>query len=113
MIDSVLRGDSLVLFQEDNRALVIDTKGYTGRSITEPQAESVIRGPREGFSEILMVNLELVRMRISNSELKIEMIVGISCGSLAIYVRKGCGTAVDESSCDACCASVHTCPTEA
>lgn len=53
---------------------MIDTKEYSGRSITEPQAESVLRGPREGFTEILLGNLELVRRRISNPELKFEML---------------------------------------
>ncbi|WBW99419.1 spore germination protein [Oceanirhabdus sp. W0125-5] len=73
MIDSVLRGDSLVLFEGQIKALVIDTKEYSGRSIIEPQAESVIRGPREGFTEILIGNLEQIRRRINNPELKFEM----------------------------------------
>jgi len=42
------------------------------RSITEPAIESVIRGPREGFTELMDVNIALVRRRLKTDKLRIR-----------------------------------------
>ena len=39
-------------------------RGFEKRGVEEPQSEVVIRGPREGFSEVLRVNTSLLRRRI-------------------------------------------------
>ncbi|GFZ77496.1 putative membrane protein YfkQ [Paenibacillus marchantiophytorum] len=40
------------------------------RSIEEPSAESIIRGPREGFTETMSVNTSMLRRKIKSSSLK-------------------------------------------
>ncbi|WP_087973492.1 spore germination protein [Oceanobacillus rekensis] len=42
------------------------------RSIDEPQAEAVVRGPRDGFIESLSVNTSLLRRRIRSPKLKMK-----------------------------------------
>lgn len=42
------------------------------RSIEEPQAEHVVRGPREGFTETIDVNISLLRRRIRSPKLTIQ-----------------------------------------
>lgn len=40
------------------------------RSISEPPSENVLQGPREGFTEALLINLSLVRRKLCNPDLK-------------------------------------------
>lgn len=44
-----------------NKAIVIDCKNWSLRSVQEPDNERVLQGPREGFNESLLTNLSLLR----------------------------------------------------
>jgi len=46
--------------------------GFPARSVQEPQAEPLVRGPREGFTEKLQDNSALVRKRLRTPDLKTE-----------------------------------------
>ncbi|MCT4605163.1 MAG: spore germination protein [Marinisporobacter sp.] len=72
MISNLLYGNTLVLVDGFIEALVIDTKGWEKRGITEPIAEQVVRGPREGFTESIIPNLALIRKRILSTDLKFQ-----------------------------------------
>ncbi len=72
IVSSVLYGDTLFLLDGYNKALVISSKGWKIRSISEPESTKVVRGPREGFTESIMVNLSLVRRKINTPDLKFE-----------------------------------------
>ena len=72
IVSSVIYGDTLFLLEGYDKALVISSKGWQTRSITEPDSAKVIRGPREGFTESIMVNLSLVRRKIKNPDLKFK-----------------------------------------
>lgn len=72
IISSIVSGDTLLLLDGYNKALIISSKGWLSRSISEPQSSKVIRGPREGFTESIIVNLTLLRRRIKNPELKFK-----------------------------------------
>ncbi len=72
LVCSVLYGDTILLIENETEALIIDTKGWGMRGISEPLAERVVRGPREGFTESVMPNLALIRKRISNPDLKFQ-----------------------------------------
>ncbi len=71
IVKEILAGSSVLLVDHLDKALVLDAKGGTGRSVSEPDTESVIRGPREGFVENLSVNTSLVRRKIQSSNLKL------------------------------------------
>ena len=43
------------------------------RSVTESDTTVVVRGPKDGFVEVLATNISLVRKRIKSSELKFEV----------------------------------------
>ncbi|HVJ48253.1 spore germination protein [Desulfitobacterium sp.] len=72
MVSSVINGDTLFLLEGYDKALVISSKGGQARSISEPRSSRVVRGPREGFTESIMVNLSLVRRKIKNPDLKFK-----------------------------------------
>lgn len=67
----VLDSNAVLLIDGLDKALVLDAKGGTTRSVSEPETEASIRGPREGFTENLGVNKSLVRQKIRSNDLKI------------------------------------------
>jgi len=50
-----------------------DLKEWPNRGVQEPVAESLVRGPREGFTETLRFNTSLIRRRIRTPRLKFDM----------------------------------------
>lgn len=72
LIQAIVYGDTLLLIDGIEDALILNTKGWTSRSISEPENEKVLRGPREGFTESIITNLSLIRRRILTSDLKME-----------------------------------------
>ena len=72
-----LSGDTAILLDGCAEGLIVSTKGWDKRSVTEPQAETVVRGPREGFTENLRTNTALIRRKLKSKNLRVEhMIVG-------------------------------------
>ncbi len=72
VVSSIISGDTIFLLAECDKALVISSKGWQTRSISEPESARVVRGPREGFTESIMVNLTLIRRKIKNPDLKFK-----------------------------------------
>lgn len=73
IINAILIGDTVLLMDNSEKAIVLDTKSFPARSVDEPTTESLIRGPREGFVEALRTNVALVRRRIRDTGLNIDM----------------------------------------
>jgi spore germination protein len=69
---SVLGGDTGILVEQENIALVLGLRGANTRSISEPETEAVIRGPREGFVENLRTNTSMVRRKLKTPRLKMK-----------------------------------------
>lgn len=77
LLSGCLSGDTIVLVDGLTHGLIVGTGGWEKRSITEPQTESVVRGPREGFTEDFRTNTSLIRRRIKTTKFKMEnMIIG-------------------------------------
>ena len=75
---SILKGDTVLLLEDSPEALIISSIGVKGRAIEEPEAEKVVRGPREGFTEQILTNLSLLRKRLETTDLKFRfMTVGV------------------------------------
>ena len=55
-----------------NVALCIETKGFKGRSVSEPITEAVVKGSHEGFVENIRTNTSMLRKIINNEKLIIE-----------------------------------------
>ncbi len=72
VVHSILYGDTVVLVEGFSKALVINTKEWVTRAITEPESERITRGPREGFTESIKVNMSLLERKIVNPDLKFK-----------------------------------------
>jgi len=70
LVKALLYGDTLIFIDKIDEVIIMNSKGFEVRSITEPDDERVLRGPREGFTESIMVNLSLIRRKIQTSDLK-------------------------------------------
>ncbi len=68
--DQVLQGNAVLLLEGKPYGMVYLVSDGPSRGIQEPQSESVIRGPREGFTERIGVNLSLLRNKIRSPHLK-------------------------------------------
>lgn len=69
-----LAGDTALLVDGVAGGLIVDSKGWEKRSISEPQSESVVRGPREGFTENLRTNTSMIRRKIRHGQLRLEQL---------------------------------------
>lgn len=72
LIQALVYGDTVLLLDGAPEALCINSKGWPNRAITEPEGEKVLRGPREGFTESLLMNLSMVRRKLKTHELKFK-----------------------------------------
>jgi spore germination protein KA len=72
LVHSLIEGDTIFLLDRYDEALIISTKGWQTRSISEPESARVVRGPKEGFTEAIMINLTLIRRIIKNKDLKFK-----------------------------------------
>ncbi len=67
-------GDCLLFIDTLDVAFDIDVKHYAQRSISNPENESVIKGPQEGFVENFRTNTSIIRRIINSEDLVIETI---------------------------------------
>lgn len=72
IIDSVLDGDTALVIDGVEKSIIISTRGWQGRSISEPTSEATVRGPKEAFVETLRINTSMLRRRIKNPNFIIE-----------------------------------------
>lgn len=72
LVSGVLAGGAALLIDGFDVAVLACISGWEARSVEEPQTEVVVRGPREGFVEVLRVNTSLLRRRIHSPDFKIE-----------------------------------------
>ncbi|MBE1444992.1 spore germination protein KA [Paenibacillus sp. OAS669] len=71
-IKSISRGDPVLFIDKMNIAMSLGLGKWEKRSIEEPIAESVVRGPRLGFTETLGVNTSMLRRSIRSPSLKMK-----------------------------------------
>lgn len=71
-IDGIKRGKTVLVIQDSERYIIIDTSDGTYRSIQEPVNDVSIKGPREGFVESLQVNVSIMKRRIKDKNLVTE-----------------------------------------
>jgi len=70
----VLSGCVGLLVEGYGEAVLIDVRSYPTRNVTEPENDRVLRGPREGFVESLLVNTAMVRRHIRDPKLTMELV---------------------------------------
>ncbi|MEF3301872.1 spore germination protein [Paenibacillus sp. GYB003] len=72
-VNFALMGSTVMFIEDESTALAIDAKTFPVRSIEEPDLERVVRGAHDGFVETLMTNVSLVRRRLRDPRLKLEL----------------------------------------
>jgi Bacillus/Clostridium GerA spore germination protein. len=72
LVESIINGETVLLVEGFKEALTISTKGWKTRAIEEPEGERILRGPREGFNESMVMNLSMIRRKILTPDLKFK-----------------------------------------
>lgn len=86
MLFTVLSGDTLVLISGSTTAICVNTKGFPVRAIEEPVDERVTQGPREGFCEVAILNLSLIRRKLITPDLRIKSVKAGKRSDTAVYI---------------------------
>ncbi len=71
--DQIMAGPVALLVDGVNHAIVLDVRKYPDRNPSEPSLERVLRGPHDGFVETIVFNTILIRRRLRDPNLRIEM----------------------------------------
>lgn len=69
---TVLSGDTVLLIEGYEKAIKVASRSYPNRGVPETKTEVVVRGSKEGFSEVLIINRSLIRRRIRDTKLKVK-----------------------------------------
>ena len=72
-VTSLLKGMSLLLIDGYDELFIIDCRNYPARNVSEPDKDKTMRGSRDGFVETLVFNTALIRRRIRDPKLVMEM----------------------------------------
>lgn len=83
-------GELILYFEVPRKTYCVDLAEPPHRSPEEPTTEVSIRGPKDGFTEELMMNVALVRKRLKTSKLAVEhYIMGENSKTLValLYMR--------------------------
>ncbi|MDO4296239.1 MAG: spore germination protein [bacterium] len=69
----VLSGITALMIDGYQEVLMLDCRSYPSRGVSEPEKDKVMRGSRDGFVETLVFNTALIRRRIRDPKLIIEV----------------------------------------
>ena len=67
-------GTTVILIDGCTQAVVLSTQNMQFRSVQQPSGEGDVRGSQEGFSDLLRINLSLVRRLIRTDALTIKVL---------------------------------------
>ncbi|WP_097005143.1 spore germination protein [Lacrimispora amygdalina] len=73
MIKQLLAGISCLFIDGYEKCFTLDCRSYPARSVSEPEKDKVLRGSRDGFVETLTFNTALIRRRIRDPKLTMEI----------------------------------------
>ncbi|SHG88908.1 spore germination protein [Ornithinibacillus halophilus] len=69
---AILNGSTAFYLENFDTVLVMGTNGGETRSIQQPESETLIRGPRDGFVESIETNAALIRRDIKDPNLRLK-----------------------------------------
>ncbi|MGG1674310.1 spore germination protein [Neobacillus sp. NRS-1170] len=72
LYDRILSAHIIILVNGFTQGFAIGLQGFEKRSITEPETEGTVRGPKEGFTESLRTNTAMIRRKIKHPQLRVE-----------------------------------------
>lgn len=71
---AVMSGEAAVLIDGYDKCIILAVRSWPARGPSEPTSETIIRGPRDGFTETIRFNTALVRRRIRDTKFKVKQI---------------------------------------
>lgn len=72
LLTGLLQGETVIFVDGISEAIHISTREVEHRSITQPETEQVILGPREGFIENLDTNISMLRYRLPTADFQVK-----------------------------------------
>lgn len=72
IVESITYGETALFIDGFDKVFVINTQKFTLRSITEPENEKILMGPREGFNESILFNISMLHRRLRTNDFKVE-----------------------------------------
>lgn len=73
IVTQVLSGLGALLIDDVDDVVMIEARSYPTRSVDEPGTDRVMRGSHDGFVETLLFNTALIRRRIRDPQLTMEI----------------------------------------
>ena len=73
IIHNLMSGVLILMIDGYEKAVLIDSRTYPARSVSEPEKDKVLRGSKDGFVETVVFNTALIRRRIRSTDLCMEM----------------------------------------
>ena len=74
LVEGMIAGDTVVLMDGREVALTVETKGWEHRTVSTSFSERIVKGPQQGFVEVLRVNTAIVRSILQSADLVVENI---------------------------------------
>ena len=71
-MNAILAGDTVILIDNIQTAIVINSRAWEKRSLEPPVTEDLIRGPRVGLNEDINVNKMLIRRSLRDPKLRFQ-----------------------------------------
>lgn len=71
---NIMSGVFALFIDGFDSCILIDSRTYPARSVTEPEKDKVLRGSKDGFVETVVFNTALIRRRIRSTDLRMEML---------------------------------------
>lgn len=72
LLEGLLMGEAGLLIDGIKGFFTINIRGYDYREVSEPEVETVVRGPKDSFIETINTNIGLIRRRIQSPNLTIK-----------------------------------------
>lgn len=73
IVTQLLSGVTCMFIEGYDQCITIDCRTYPARGVSEPEKDKVLRGSRDGFVETLVFNTALIRRRIRDTDLRVEI----------------------------------------
>lgn len=72
VINHMLSGNTALFIDGFEKCIILSTKGFPRRSVSNADTEVVVQGSKEAFTETFRVNSVLIRRRIRDTNLKLK-----------------------------------------
>lgn len=83
---NLLSGTTCLFIDGYEACIVIDCRTYPARSVEEPDKDKSLRGSRDGFVETIVFNTALIRRRIRDEHLTMQMVEIGTCSRTDVAI---------------------------